>query len=60
MCNLDNDMPGFIGIHLGEMKLVFKQKFKNGHVFVLCLQLCIFYHLRLNRPVLASCSFTAK
>ena len=39
MRNVDNDMPGFIGIHLGKMKLVFKRKFKNRHLFFLCFQL---------------------
>ena len=61
MRNVDSDMSGFIGIHLGEMKLIFMQKFKNRHLFFLCVFSCVyFYHLRLNQPVLTFCSFTAK
>lgn len=43
MRNVDNDMPGFIGIHLGEMKLVFMQKFKNRHQFFLCVFSCVYF-----------------
>jgi len=46
MRNVDSGMAGFIGIHLGKMKLVFMQKFKNHHLFFVCVVSCVYFIIK--------------